>query len=131
MTKVSLSDISGRNLVLSRTPEWSGPRKGYVLKRGVTTESAAQLAVRNFFRETASSLFGTVSGKMRYKGVDMPAMAVEMASRLRGKKYSTVSPEDRRQARHALTLRLISGAPLAAAEARERYRAAESPGRYY
>ena len=55
--------------------------------RDEVSATIPQLRAQLGFAETARSLYG-VKGKKRYKGVDMPAICVEIAKKLKGRKYT-------------------------------------------
>ena len=50
--------------------------------------SVSQLKVNLGFAEAAYGLYGRVKGKERYKGREMPRICVEIAKKLKGRKYT-------------------------------------------
>ncbi|RLE47084.1 MAG: hypothetical protein DRJ31_09370 [Candidatus Methanomethylicota archaeon] len=110
---VKLKVIPG--MILAKAPPWTRKRTlaGFIVKNGPPwlgrpeELSPAQLAVVVDFAEKAHRLYGT-TGKMNYKGVDMPAIAVKLAGEMKKGvgAYGGVSPEDRRRERYTRTERV-------------------------
>lgn len=101
-------------LIVARGPPWS--RKAWILKtpppwfRNREALSAAQLKACIALANAATGSYGT-TGKRMYKGVNMPAIAVEVATKVsKGVgAHGGISPEQRRAQRHAAASASIQG----------------------
>lgn len=101
-------------LLVAKGPAWS--RKPWILKtpppwyKNREALSPAQLKACIALGEAAMGAFGT-RGKRQYKGVSMPAVAVEVAARVpKGVgAHGGVSPEQRRQQRHSAATASLEG----------------------
>ena len=114
-------------VIIAQVPPWTLGAKaarGYIYKRGppwlanVAALSVAQLKAAKALATVATGLFGT-RGKLPYKGVSMPAIAVKVAAGVpKGVGvHGGMSPTDRARAKHEVaSARIASLTALIAAK---------------